>query len=55
MIGRLKAGGFEAVATINDDGISPEVDLSFSKGDIFEHVHLCLCTTMRIELEARSG
>lgn len=39
---RLRAGGFEEIATINDDGISPEVCLSFSKGDIFDHVHLSL-------------
>ena len=39
---RLNKEGFSAVAKINDDGISPEVDLSFSKGDVFPHVHLCL-------------
>ena len=42
---RLKEGGIEEVAKVNDDGLSPEVDLKFSKGDDFPHVHLCLYNT----------
>jgi len=42
MFNRLREEGIDAVARVNDDGLSPEVDLSFSKGDVFEHAHLSL-------------
>ena len=42
MLKRLKNEGIDAIAQVNDDGLSPEVDLSFSKGDEFKHVHLSL-------------
>ena len=36
---RLHEEGLEEVLKVNDDGISPEVDLSFSMGDEFKDVH----------------
>lgn len=43
---RLREHGLDEVARVNDDGISPEVDLSFSIGDRFPHVHLALYSTV---------
>ena len=42
---RLRTSGLSEIASVNNDRLSPEVDLSYSKNDEFKHVHLSLYNT----------